>query len=100
MQGDIKFAGLADIDATNRNAETENLITGQNHDYDTNTGENWTSQSSATAFYSSTQGVGSSGAISLTSSGGSNVYSSIQFSGLTANTKYVLYLKLAKTNGR
>ena len=96
MQGDIKFAGLADIDATNRNAETENLITGQNHDYDTNTGENWTSQSSATATYSSTQGVGSSGAISLTSSGGSNVYSSIQFSGLTANTKYVLYF-LAKT---
>ena len=96
MQGDIKFAGLADTDATNRNAETENLITGQNHDYDTNTGENWTSQSSATATYSSTQGVGSSGAISMTSSGGSNVYSSIQFSGLTVNTKYVLYF-LAKT---
>ena len=96
MQGDIRFAGLADTDATNRNAETENLITGQNHDYDTNTGENWTSQSSATATYSSTQGVGSSGAISLTSSGGSNIYSSIQFSGLTANTKYVLYF-LAKT---
>jgi hypothetical protein len=90
MHGDIKGAFLSDTSTTNRDADTENLITGQKHDYEVNTTEAWSSQSSGSATYNASNGVGGGGCIRLTSSGGSNIWNSISFDGLTANTTYTL----------
>jgi hypothetical protein len=97
MHGDIKGAFLSGISTTNRNAETENLITGQKHDYETDTSESWSSQSSATATYDASNGVGGGGCVALTSSGGSNVWNSISFAGLTANKNYAFRFSAKNT---
>ena len=47
----------------------DNLITGQNHDYDVDTSENWTSQPNATAVHDASNGVGGGGCIKMDSNG-------------------------------
>ena len=68
----------------------DNLITGQNHDYDVDTSENWTSQPNATAVHDASNGVGGGGCIKMDSNGGSNIYSTIEFTGLTVGKQYTL----------
>ena len=97
LHGNIKGAFLSDTSTTNRDADTENLITGQKHDYETDTSESWSSQASATATYNASNGVGGGGCIALTSSGGSNVWNSIGFAGLTANKDYAFRFSAKNT---
>jgi hypothetical protein len=88
MNGDIKLATLSDTDDTDVTAN--NYVTGQNYNYDVDTSTgSWVVQSSATKTYDASNGVGGTGCIKLTSSGGSNVYASMPITGLTAGVTYL-----------
>ena len=100
--GDIQWCTLSNTIAngtTDLVSADDNLITGQNHDYDTDTSENWTSQPNATAVHDASNGVGGGGCIKMDSNGGSNIYSTIEFTGLTVGKQYSIRFQAKHSAG-
>ena len=77
----------------------DNLITGQNHNYDVDTSENWTSQTNATAVYDASNGNSGSGCIKMDSNGGTNIYSTIEFTGMTVGKQYSIRFQAKHSAG-
>ncbi len=100
--GNIQWCTLSNTIAngtTDLVSADDNLITGQNHDYDVDTSENWTSQPNATAVHDASNGVGGGGCIKMDSNGGSNIYSTIEFTGLTVGKQYSLRFQAKHSAG-
>ena len=100
--GNIQWCTLSNTIAngtTDLVSADDNLITGQNHDYDVDTSENWTSQPNATAVHDASNGVSGGGCIKMDSNGGSNIYSTIEFTGLTVGKQYSLRFQAKHSAG-
>mgnify|MGYP002507730495 CR=1 FL=1 len=87
MHGNIKGAWLSDTSTASVTGTA--LLTGQASTYSVDTSNGgWTSQPSATNAYNATNGVGGTGCIRLTSTGGSNVWNSLSLGTVISGVKY------------
>jgi len=99
MNGDIKLATLSDTDDTDVTGGS--LLTGQKSTYDVDTSTpGWNTQANATVSHSSGNGNGGGNAVSVTSSGGSNIYGSLDTGlSLTSGKQYILQFDIRNSSG-
>jgi hypothetical protein len=89
MHGDIKGAWLSDTSTASVTGTA--LLTGQASTYSVDTSAGgWTAQASATAVYDASNGVGGTGCIKLTSTGGSNIYTTLSLGTVVSGSSYSL----------
>ena len=99
INGDIKLATLSDTDDTDVTGGS--LLTGQKSTYDVDTSTpGWNTQPNATVTHSSGNGKDGGNAVAVTSSGGSNIYASLDTGlSLTSGKQYILQFDIRNSSG-